>query len=54
MIFLKLLVYSIWLGHVLLEIEEPTLSDTDDELSDTYGEEDEKTDAVDDGTSSGT
>jgi len=38
----------------LLEIEEPTLSDTDVELNDTYGEEDDKTDAVEDGTSSGT
>ncbi|CAH3173487.1 unnamed protein product [Porites lobata] len=37
----------------LNEIAEPRLSDTDDELNDTDGEEDDKTDVFDEGTSSG-
>lgn len=43
---------NFWLGNVLLEIAEPRLSDNDDELNDTDSEEDDKTDAFDEGTSS--
>ena len=42
-----------WLGNVLLEIAEPRLSDTDDEVNDTDDEEDDKADAFDELTSSG-
>ena len=50
---LALLVYFTWLGNFFLEIAEPRLSDTDDEHNDTDGEVDDKTDAFDEGFSSG-
>jgi len=37
----------------LLEIAEPRLSDTDDEINETGGDVDDKTDACEEGTSSG-
>ena len=46
-------VFSIWLGNILLEIAEPRLSDTDDELNELDGDVDDKTDACEEGTSSG-
>ena len=52
-IFITHLVYSIWFWNFLSEIAEPRLSDTDDELNDTDGEVDDKTDAFNEGASSG-